>query len=113
MRYGLWGMGYCSLLSDFVASEHFHALVLLHNFAIHFGSSLQKEFVQSLQNEVLRVLGHGLFAKAGFLHHLVVQVHGEHFNEIVIAKVVCGQNFIKFCHAVNVEKPRAYARGFG
>ena len=88
MRYGLWGMGYCSLLSDFVASEHFHALVLLGDFAFHFSGRLQQEFVQSLQNEVLRVLGHGLLAEARFLHHLMVQVHREHFNEIVIAKVI-------------------------
>jgi len=33
----------------------------------------------------------------------VVQVHREHFDEVVIAKVIGGQNFIKFCHAQNLE----------
>jgi hypothetical protein len=104
VAYGsLWAMGY-ALLSDFVVSEYFHALVLLRDFAFDFGGTLQKPFVQSLQNQVLRVLGHGLLAKAGLLHHLVVQVHRHHLHEVVVAKVVCSQYFVKFCHIVNVEK---------
>ena len=87
---GVWAIRPKPILSDFVGSKQVDALVLLCDLAFDFGGVLQQKLVESLQNQVLSMLGHGLLAEAGLLHHLVVQVYGEHFDEVVIAKVIGG-----------------------
>lgn len=77
---------------------------------LHFG--LQKQ-VQRFHNKVLRMARHGLLAQAGLLHHLMVQVRGEHFHQVVISLAGISQNFIEFGHGVKIKNsPSAQAHYF-
>ena len=78
-------------------SEYFHPLVLFHLFVFGDRFFAQKG-VNGLQNEVLGMLRHRLFAEASLLHHFMIQICREHFHEIVVGSFKGLENFIEFSH---------------